>query len=122
MAAKKRKPSRSPDLTFEVDHFMEFTDKPKGGKKGTSPGVVTSYDPALAALGEPFLGKSAAKKKPRPDANGGGMDQIDRRRLKDIEIWLNNCLNLAQAVEGKPAAKIVQLLRDARSRVQQLRG
>ena len=62
---------------------------------------------------KPTNGKAADKKKPSAQ---------DRRYLKDIEIWLNNCVNLAQRLEAKEGAKILELLIEARKRASRLRG
>ena len=46
----------------------------------------------------------------------------DRGHLKDIEIYLNKCVNLAERLEGKEADKMLRLLREARDRAIRLRG
>ena len=51
-----------------------------------------------------------------------GVADHDRRRLKTLEIFLNNSLNLARAIESKQAAKLIQLLTEARERAIRLRG
>ena len=94
--AKRRSPATV--STFDADHFVEIIDTPQ---------------PLPASTNH----KSGDIKKKN------ALAPVDRRRLKDIEIWLNNCVNAAQAIDAKMASvKIVQLLRDARAQVQQLRG
>ena len=60
-------------------------------------------------------GKASGKKKPQ-------VAEQDRRRLKELEIFLNNCMNVANGLEDKRAAKILRLLREARDQAIRLRG
>jgi hypothetical protein len=60
--------------------------------------------------------------KPRRAVRKSGLVPSDRQRLRDIEVWLNNCVNRARGIETKRGAKIVELLCNVRSQVQQLRG
>lgn len=94
MRPRKPNPARSkPDLTVEVDvPLCVFMDKPRGKLRTTSEGVVTSYDPAVAALAE-------------------------RRQLALI---LENCLRTASSIKSKRGTQLVTLLRDARRRVELL--
>lgn len=72
-------------------------------------------------------GSQPGLKKPGKHAsNGKGskkrVSSADRRHLRDIETWLNNCVHLAQRLEAKEGAKILQLLVAARDQAHQLRG
>jgi hypothetical protein len=127
MATKKRKSNpRKPDLTFEVDSFVEFIDKPMSGPAICTPGVVTGYDPAVAALGGRVRKKPGSPKKGRSVANGHGkpgdkiIEETDRQRLRNLERLLDNCVNAAEAVQTKQAMKVVQLLRDAQTQIQRI--
>jgi hypothetical protein len=125
MAAKKRKLSpRKPDLTFEVDSFVKFTDKvPDGATTTCAEGVVTSYDPAVAALAERLRGQATSPKRTRHSANGHGQPQkTERQHLEDLQVRLTDCLNAAQSIEARPMAKIIKLLTEARERAIRLRG
>jgi hypothetical protein len=107
------------------------TKRPNSAK--LTPGVTTAtFEPgcyfALTELGIelPERSEEIPQKKPLNGKAGGvkktGALTHDRRRLKQIEVFLNNCLNLAAAIETKRAAKIVQLLREARELAIHVRG
>jgi hypothetical protein len=102
---QKRKPT-SPvaTLTFEPGCYFEIIDSPAKFPTGS--------------------GSNHKQLKPRNAAAGrkNGLGQRDRQHLRNIEIWLNNCLNLVQGVETKRVAKIIPLLRDARDLAIRLRG
>ena len=62
MTGKKRKSiRRTPDLTVEGESLTVFMDKPRAGRRTTSEGVVTSYDPAVTALAERVRAAVAAE-------------------------------------------------------------
>jgi hypothetical protein len=93
----------------------------KKTKRPTSRVVVES--PPLIA--ESIDGSEGLTKSPAKNGLKNAKATIaghDRGRLRSIEIFLNNCLNLANAIESKQAAKVVQLLRDARDEAIRLRG
>lgn len=99
----KRPSSGVTTASFEPGHFFEFI---SNGTPLPSPLVENNHK-------KPASGNGAAKNRPR---------STERRYLKDIEIFLNNCVNLAERLEDKQGAKIVQLLREARERAIRLRG
>lgn len=91
MMGKKRKSARqTTNLTVDGDSLTVFNDKPRGNNKTTSPGVVTSYDPAVTALAE---------------------------RLKLVRI-LEDCLRTAGSIKTRRGTELVTLLRDARRRIE----
>ena len=95
MTGKKRESARrAPDLTVEADSLIVFEDKPRGGRKTRSAGVVTSYDPGVAAL-------------------------FERRKLAKI---LEDCLRTAGSIKTKRGTQLVTLLRDARRRIDLIDG
>jgi hypothetical protein len=55
-------------------------------------------------------------------ANSQGARTTDRRYLKEIEILLNNCVNLAHRLESKKGIEILKKLQDVRSRATTLRA
>lgn len=122
MTPKKQKPKlRKPDLTFEADSYIEFVDRPRGAPAGNSPGVVTSYDPAVAALGD-RLKRGAGPKRLSANGNsirGTKMDadarEVQMHCLSDI---LDECLQAARTIKNKRAAELVKLLRDARKQIE----
>jgi hypothetical protein len=87
-------------MSFEPGCYVEFTDT----------------EPKTSSVHNHKHGK------PRRAVRKNGLVPSDRQRLKDIEVWLNNCVNRARGIETKRGAKIVELLCDVRSQVQQLRG
>jgi hypothetical protein len=101
-----KKPKREgPDprvTTASFDRFIEFT--------------ATAQKPPIHPLGNGHA-KSANGKPSKKAASAP-----DRGRLRDIEARLNNCLSLAGSLETKQAAKLIQLLTEARERAIRLRG
>jgi len=81
-------------IQFESGPLNEFTDSNTGCRGETDPPTATGRNPAI----------------PLPD----------RRRLMEIEIFLNNCLNLAQAIESQEMTEAIQLLRAARDEIQRI--
>jgi hypothetical protein len=99
--SKKRAPVRRPSrIVIESPPLIaEFNDEP-------SP-LPTTKNPKAQLNG------AAAKQSPSAQ---------DRYYLRDIKIWLNKCVNFAERLEGKEAAKILRLLRETRERACRLRG
>ena len=126
MTAKKGKPNhRTPDLTVEGGPLMVFTDKAKPRVGPPSKGVVTSYDPAVAALSERAKRQSAlavpikSKGKIRgilhldhgpPDAT---REAAEETRIKNLVRILEDCLRTASAIRNKRGTELMKLLRDA---------
>ncbi len=88
--------------TASFDRYIEFT--------------ATAQKPPIRPFGnnhaKPANGKPAKKSASAPD----------RGRLRDIEARLNNCLSIASSLQTKQAAKLIQLLTEARERAIRLRG
>jgi hypothetical protein len=102
MKAKKRKSiRRTPDVTVEGDSLTVFTDKPRGDIAGTSKGVVTSYDPAAAAL-DAHLKRAATEKK----------------SIQGLARILEDCLRTAGGIKNQRGTELVRLLRNARRQVE----
>jgi hypothetical protein len=102
-AIKKRNASRrSSRIVIESPPLVEFTDQ----------AIQPLFD-AVASDPKPALNGAASKKL---------LNVQDRRYLRDIEIWLNNCVNFAERLEGREAARILRLLTEARDRAVRLRG
>jgi hypothetical protein len=91
--------------TFEPGCYFEFTEL----------GIALPERSEENHQKKPLNGQAGGEKKPSVLTH-------DRRRLKQIEVFLNNCLNLATAIETKRAAKIIQLLREARELAIHVRG
>jgi len=110
MSEKRGKTKRRvPETTFEVSHFFEFTDTVEETESPPVPDSVLNHhheNPPRKSAG----------------AKTGSVSSEDRRRLKDLEILLNNCLNLAKSLRAKKAPKIVELLCAARTQVQKVRS
>ena len=87
-------------VSFDAGEFIRFTST-----------AMPLPSPASEAE-KPSNGKTIVK---RPSVS-------DRRNLRSIEIFLNNCVNLAGGLEDKRAAKILRLLREARDQAIRLRG
>ena len=102
-AKTKRLNSGVTTASFSPGGYVEFTEA--GDRPPIKPGDSNHKKPSN--------GKFVGKKKPSVQV---------RRYLKDIEIWLNNCVNFAERLEGKEGAKILQLLSEARERAIRLRG
>lgn len=99
--------------------------------KALTAGVVIESPPLLAEITGrgASVAQSDAHGNPQEKGTNGkaggaktSIAEQDRRRLKSLEIFLNNCLNLANAIESKRADKIIQLLTEARDRAIRLRG
>jgi hypothetical protein len=99
----KRRNSGVTTASFEPGQFVEFI----------STGMPLPRPLAENNHEKPTNGKGAAKDLP---------GAADRRYLKDIEIWLNNCVNFAERLEDKRGTQILQLLRDARDQAIRIRG
>jgi hypothetical protein len=100
---------RSPSVAtlFEVDRFFEFTDSiqetpPEQREARTD----KNHEPLTTP-------KMTGRKK-------SAIAPDDRRRLHDLDVFLNNCLNLARGIETKYAAKIVQSLCDAKAQIRSI--
>ena len=96
-------------------------------KRRSSPGVVTaSFDEGcfieIVDQGTSVMNRTNHKKSSNGKSTPPPPINWDRQYLRDIEIWLNNCVNFAERIPGKEAAKILKLLREARERAATLRA
>ena len=96
-------------------------------KQRSSPGIVTaSFDEGcfveVTENGASSTSKTNHRKPPNGKASPPTPINWERYYLKDIEIWLNNCVNFAERLHGKEATKILRLLREARERAVKLRA
>ncbi len=103
MTIKKRKPiRRTPDLTVEGHSLTVFMDKPRGGSAGDSlDEILTSFDPAVAALGK-------RAKRPIPET----------AHIRSLARILEDCLRTAETIRNKRGTELMKLLRDARRQVE----
>lgn len=117
MTPKKQKSMRrKPDLTIEADNLTVFKDKPRGGVTETSRGVVTTFDPDLAARRREYLqgrGREFGLNRKLTEARPS-----DEKHIKSLAKILEDCLRTAGSIKSKRGTELVKLLRDARRKVE----
>ena len=108
MSTRKGKVTeQAPDMTIDLGALVEFADKPRSGLTGTTPGVVTSYDPAVAVLAERLKQKIE-----------NGHSAAREPRKERLATLLEDCLRQAESIKSKRGTELVKLLRDARRQVE----